>query len=46
LEVVGINVVADGSSDGGTALHRQGTTLAEVVLNVDDDQGFGHQFSS
>ena len=46
LVVMGLDVFADGASHGCPAGHRQGSPFAEVVLDIDDDQGTGHQFSS
>jgi len=46
LAVVGVHELADGAGNIGTAGHGQGAALAEVVLDVNDDQGTGHQFSS
>jgi hypothetical protein len=45
MAVAGLGVadqVGDGGSDIGTSRHREAAALAEVVLNVDDDQGAVH----
>jgi hypothetical protein len=44
--VVGVHVFADRSGYIGTAGYGEGTPLAEVVLDINNDQGAGHQFSS
>ncbi len=46
LAVVGVDVLADGPGELRPALDGQGAAFAEIVLDVDDDQGAGHQFSS
>jgi hypothetical protein len=46
LEVVGVNVLTDRPGDVGAAGHGKRTAFAKVVLDVNDDQGTGHQFSS
>src|SRR5262245_60147191 len=39
----GLHVLADRPGDAGTAGHREAASLAEVVLDVDDDEGSRHR---